>query len=102
MRHGNREEQGGSALAGVIETLYSEHGYFLSLLDALEQEAEKLQPGRVPDYHLLLDIVDYLTHYPDQYHHPREDLLFAKMLSVDKSFKPDRKRLERRHKTLRS
>ena len=102
MRHGNREEQGGSALAGVIETLYSEHGYFLSLLDALEHEAEKLQPGRVPDYHLLLDIVDYLTHYPDQYHHPREDLLFAKMLSVDKSFKPDLQRLEREHKTLRT
>jgi monoterpene epsilon-lactone hydrolase len=97
-----RKEQEGAALAGVIETLYSEHGYFLSLLDTLEQEAEKLKPGRIPDYHLLLDIVDYLTHYPDQYHHPREDMLFAKMLSVDKSFKRYLERLEREHKTLRT
>jgi hemerythrin-like domain-containing protein len=91
-----------SVLAGVIETLYSEHSYFLSLLDTLEQETEKLKPGKVPDYHLLLDIVDYLTRYPDQYHHPREDLLFAKMLSADKNFKTDLERLEREHKTLRS
>lgn len=96
------KKPGGALLAGVIETLNSEHGYFLSLLDTLEQEAEKLKPGRVPDYHLLLDIVDYLTHYPGQYHHPREDMLFAKMLSVDKSFKRDLQRLEREHKTLRT
>jgi len=99
---GKRKQPEGADLAGVIDILYSEHGYFFSLLDALEQEAEKLQPGRVPDYHLLLDIVDYLTHYPDQYHHPREDILFAKMLSVDKSFKSDLQRLEREHKTLHS
>jgi hemerythrin-like domain-containing protein len=91
-----------SALDGVIETLYSEHGHFLSLLDTLEQETEKLKPAKIPDYHLLLEIVDYLTHYPDQYHHPREDLLFAKMLSVDKGFKTDLERLEREHKTLRT
>jgi hemerythrin-like domain-containing protein len=91
-----------SVLAGVIETLYSEHGYFLSLLDTLEQETEKLKSGKVPDYYLLLDIVDYLTRYPDQYHHPREDLLFAKMLNADKDFRTDLARLEREHKTLRS
>jgi hemerythrin-like domain-containing protein len=91
-----------SKLNGVIETLYSEHEHFLSLLATLEQETEKLKPARIPDYHLLLEIVDYLTNYPDQFHHPREDLLFAKMLAVDKSFKVDLERLEREHKTLRT
>ena len=37
MRDGTRKKQEANALAGVIETLYSEHGHFLSLLDTLEQ-----------------------------------------------------------------
>ena len=102
MNNTKRKGQADLALLGVIETLYSEHSNFLSMLDTLEKETEKLKPGKVPDYHLLLDIVDYLTNYPDQYHHPREDLLFAKMLNADKNFKTDLERLEREHKTLRS
>ncbi|MEH6590587.1 MAG: hemerythrin domain-containing protein [Halioglobus sp.] len=89
-----------TTVSDVIETLYSEHRFFLSLLDRLQHETDKLKPGKIPDYHLLLDIIDYLTHYPDQFHHPREDLLFAKLLSVNKKFLPDLKRLEREHKTL--
>lgn len=98
-RRGKATEKGG-ALAGIIDTLYSEHRYILSLLDTLEEQAEKLQPRKIPDYHLLLDIVDYLTHYPDQYHHPREDLLFAELLARDRKFKTNLDRLLREHETL--
>ncbi len=88
------------ALAGIIETLYSEHAYLGALLDRLEPEAEKLKPGKVPDYALLLEIVDYLTHYPDQYHHPREDLLFGSLLRNDAAFEDRLGRLRREHETL--
>lgn len=89
-------------LGGIIEQLYSEHSYFHALLNQLEAETERLQPGKIPDYPLLLEIVDYLVNYPDQFHHPREDLLFGELLKVDKSFAADLKRLLREHKTLRS
>jgi hypothetical protein len=36
--------------AGVIDALYSEHGYILDLLNSLERQVEKLNPGKVPDY----------------------------------------------------
>ena len=52
---------GSEALAGIIETLYGEHAYISALLDRLELEADKLKPGKVPDYALLLEIVDYLS-----------------------------------------
>ncbi|MEH6581026.1 MAG: hemerythrin domain-containing protein [Halioglobus sp.] len=90
----------GDALVGIIDTLYSEHRYILSLLETLELEAEKLKPGKIPDYHLLLDIIDYLTNYPDKYHHPREDLLFAELLEKDKKFQSKLDRLLREHETL--
>ena len=64
-------------LSSLLDTLYNEHRYILSLLDNLEQQSLRLKSGKVPDYQLLLDSIDYLTHYPDRYHHSREDLLFA-------------------------
>ena len=84
----------GDQWVGIIETLYSEHAYISSLLDTLERQSEKLQPRKIPDYHLLLEVVDYLTHYPGQYHHPREDLLFASLLKCDKKFQSRLDRLE--------
>ncbi len=88
-------------LSNIIDGLCSEHSYILSLLDGLEQQALKLKPGKVPDYKLLLESVDYLTHYPDQYHHPREDLLFAGMLKNDAAFSKHMERLQREHAMLR-
>ena len=85
---------------GVIDTLYSEHGYILDLLNSLEKQAEKLKPGKVPDYQLLLEVVDYLIHYPGEFHHPREDLLFGAMLKKDKKFQSSIDRLMREHETL--
>ena len=93
-------ESAGDGLRDILETLYSEHRYLESLLDRLEQEAARLKPRRIPDYHLLLDIIDYLTHYPDQYHHPREDLLFSALAARDDDFKPLLARLEREHGSL--
>jgi hemerythrin-like domain-containing protein len=90
----------GDKLVGIIDTLYSEHRYISSLLDSLEREANRLRPGKVPDYPLLLEIMDYLTHYPGQYHHPREDMLFTLLLARDKKFKKNLDRLLREHETL--
>lgn len=89
-----------SRLKGIIDTLYGEHRYINSLLDKLEQQALKLKPGKVPDYQLLLDSIDYLSHFPDQYHHPREDLLFS-MLKRDAELAEHVERLQREHVAVR-
>jgi len=91
----------GEPLRDTLETLYSEHRYIASLLDAMEEQEKRMRPGKVPDYNLLLDILDYLTHYPDKYHHPREDMLFAHILESDREFQSKLDRLRREHKTLR-
>jgi hemerythrin-like domain-containing protein len=100
---GQRRKANGDAgaLPDIIDTLYSEHRYIHSLLDTLEQQVSRLVPGKIADYKLLLDIVDYLTHYPDQYHHPREDLLFDALLRNDRNFRKQLQRLKREHETLR-
>jgi hemerythrin-like domain-containing protein len=60
----------------VLNRLVSEHRHFNSLLRLVEKKAgqlARLQPG---DLYLMRDVVDYLHDYPDDVHHPTEDVLF--------------------------
>ena len=45
----------------------------------LTAELDRFSRGQAPDYELMLDIMFYMTHYPDAVHHPKEDLAFAKI-----------------------
>jgi hemerythrin-like domain-containing protein len=63
--------------------LNNEHRHIASLLDGLAEQADRLLPGRTPDFELMLDIAQYMSAYPDEYHHPREDLLFAQLTARD-------------------
>jgi hemerythrin-like domain-containing protein len=69
-------------------SLNNEHRHIASLLDALAEQADRLLPGRTPDYAMMLDIARYMSEYPDEYHHPREDLLFARLTDRDPDSKP--------------
>ena len=60
-----------------IDKLQSEHTDFAKLLDLLEAQIGLFHRGEQPDYNLMLDIFYYMTHYPDRFHHPKEDLAFA-------------------------
>lgn len=59
---------------------HAEHVRFASLLDFIEEQMVEFHDGGDPDYELLRDVVHYLHHYADQYHHPREDVAFARMV----------------------
>ena len=62
-----------------IALWHAEHVNFATLLDLLEAEIDRFSRGKAPDYELMLDIMFYMTHYPDALHHPKEDLAFARM-----------------------
>ncbi len=74
---------GRSGAPEIMVTLNNEHRYIASLLEALAEQADNLLPGRSPDYGLIYDIVHYMASYPDEYHHPREDLVFDRLLERD-------------------
>lgn len=62
-----------------IDKLQTEHLRFAKLLDLLEVQIGLFHRAEQPDYSLMLDIFYYMTHYPDRFHHPKEDLAFARL-----------------------
>jgi len=67
----------------IIERLYREHRNIEKLLAALERELQVFDRGDRPDYEVIRAIIGYFEVYPALYHHPQEDLVFAKLRNRD-------------------
>ena len=63
----------------ILSELYEEHRNMAALLDAVDRQIAIHDRGGTPDYELLEAVVDYFLEFPDHTHHPKEDLVFAKL-----------------------
>jgi hemerythrin-like domain-containing protein len=66
-----------------LVTWHADHRNFARLLDLIEQQVDAFHAGKRPDYELMRSIVYYLRHYPDCFHHPRENVAFARLAKRD-------------------
>lgn len=80
----------------------AEHVDFLRLLDLLELQISLFHEGATPSYDLMLDIVYYLTHFADKFHHPREDVAIGKLSERDPSVRSLIRRVLGEHKVIAS
>ena len=85
---------------GIMVSLNAEHRHIASLLDALGRQSDRLLPGRDPDLAMVRDIVGYLNDFPDEYHHPREDLLFGILSQRDAASREIIARLQEGHREI--
>ena len=85
-------------VAGWLE----DHANFARLLDILEGELEAFHWAAKPDYRLMLDIMSYMTQYPDRFHHPPEELAFAKAAARYPRMRATVDALTREHLALRA
>jgi hemerythrin-like domain-containing protein len=60
---------------------HAEHVYFGHLLELMQRQLDLLHRGERPNYELMLDAISYLREYSDEYHHPREDVAFERLLT---------------------
>ena len=74
-------------MASPTAVWHAEHVRFERLLDYLDRQLPAFHEGQDPDYELLRDVVYYLHHYADRYHHPREDAAFARLIKRDPDLK---------------
>ncbi len=66
--------------SGIMRTLHNEHKYIAVLQNSLEKQIKQLAPGSKPDYRILSDMLDYIANYPDEFHHPLEDIIYERLV----------------------
>lgn len=88
-------------MSDSISLWHAEHANFAVLLDILEGQLDLFHQGESPDYELMLDVMFYMTHYPDVSHHPKEDLAFAKIKEREVDAGPIVDELSEQHSRLK-
>ncbi len=87
-------------MSDVIAALNRDHANIAKLLELLESEILAIEVGKTPDYPLLQDIMRYMTQYPDRFHHPKEDLIFAQLLKREPGARADVEDLLEEHVSI--
>ena len=77
-----------------------EHDYFARLLRLLQKQVDVFHAAAKPNYALMQDIVSSLREYPDQFHHPREDVAFERLTSYCPELKLIVARLQQEHRVI--
>ena len=77
------------SLAEPLGRWHADHRNFARLLDLIEQQFNAYEAGKHPDYELMRSAVHYLRHYPDRFHHPREDVAFRRLVQRDPQLRSD-------------
>lgn len=67
------------AMTDILSLLREEHENMAKLLAVLRRQIEEFEEGRTPDYQMIQAILEYSLEYSDLYHHPKEDLVFARL-----------------------
>lgn len=79
---------------------HDEHVRFGRLLDLLDAQLVALHAGEEPDYDLMRDVVHYLRHVADRFHHPREDAAFARLAEREPGMRLVVNRLLQEHRVI--
>jgi hemerythrin-like domain-containing protein len=64
----------------IIERLEIDHCQLLRKINFLETQYLDICRGAEPDYSLMRNIIVYIQEYPEQMHHPLEDMIFSVLL----------------------
>ena len=84
-------------MAAILRALRQEHANLAQLLELIDRQ---LDGREAPDLDLLRGILDYFLTYPDQYHHPKEDLIYRALCRRDPALAPAIGDLEAEHEEL--
>src|SRR5579864_8752991 len=70
-------------MAEPLDMLRQEHRGLADLLRALECQVAEFESCNQPDYDVIGAVLDYFLSFPDVFHHPKEELILAKLRERD-------------------
>lgn len=84
----------------TLDELRLDHKNMTVLLNLLEKQTEKVYKTESADFGLMLDIMHYMTVYPDTVHHPKEDLLYAELRAARPDLSEGLSHVADEHRTI--
>lgn len=87
-------------MSDTLLLLGLEHKNFGELLNLIEEQRYNLEDGGPVDINLLQRVAEYFSGYPDECHHPVEDLVLRRLCMRDSGAVPDPDRLAREHREI--
>jgi hemerythrin-like domain-containing protein len=87
-------------MTDVLLLLRLEHKNFDELLNLIDEQRHNLEQGGDVDINLLQSIIEYFSGYPDECHHPVEDIVLQRLCVRDSSAVPDINRLSKEHREI--
>ena len=82
------------------EALHRDHANMNKLLDLLEAQIARLRAAEPTDYILMSQILDYMASYPGSIHHPREDVIYRRLMDTHPDAAQEVRALFHEHREL--
>lgn len=67
----------------LMKALRAEHRHMATVMQLFERQLDAIAGGELVDTHVVYEIMHYMVTWPDRFHHPREDLIYARVAEVD-------------------
>ncbi|MDX1732713.1 MAG: hemerythrin domain-containing protein [Halioglobus sp.] len=80
-----------------MKTLRAEHRHMATVMQLFTAQLDTIEAGELVDPHLVYEIMDYMVTWPDRFHHPREDLIYARVAELDPAGADEVDTLQRDH-----
>lgn len=81
----------------LMKALRAEHRHMSTVMQLFAAQLNAIEAGELVDPHVVYEIMHYMVSWPDRFHHPREDLIYARVAELDPGSADDVDTLQRDH-----
>jgi hemerythrin-like domain-containing protein len=81
----------------LMKALRAEHRHMGTIMKLFADQLRAIEAGELVDTHVVYEIMNYMVTWPDRFHHPREDLIYARVAELSGAFADDVDTLQRDH-----
>lgn len=81
----------------LMKALRAEHHHMATVMQLFADQLSAIAGGELVDTHVVYEIMHYMVTWPDRFHHPREDLIYARAAEVNPMLADDVDTLQHDH-----
>jgi hemerythrin-like domain-containing protein len=81
----------------LMKALRAEHRHMATVMQLFADQLKAIEAGELVDTHVVYEIMHYMVTWPDRFHHPREDLIYARVAEITPTLADDVDTLQREH-----